>query len=50
MFALGRGHACMVGPDRKQKVNLTVYATLHGLNLNCGAGLRKAGEARWQEV
>ena len=29
---------------------MTVYATLKGLNLNYGAGLHIAGEARWQEV
>ena len=35
--------------DNRQR-NLIVYATLEGQILNCGARLRTAGEARWQEV
>ncbi len=47
---VGRSRTCVLETQSEQAAELMVYATLHGLNLNCGAGLRIAGDARCQEV
>jgi hypothetical protein len=50
LSAVGYSSAFVLEILSEQAAELAVYATLHGLNLNCGAGLRIAGDARWQEV
>jgi len=49
LCAVGSGYVVMAETNAKQAVSLTDfkigYATLYGLNFNCGAGLRIAGDA-----